>query len=420
MNQFYGNSFNLDDPSTGVNHSLHFNPKATKHFSNTITVKQEVNEQNLQCNIYLFLSIVHGIKRLNKLFVQTCFNRDQFLHLFDTQQYSLLLYKVLQIVNQYFNDDNTKIQYEKHAINKSWHSSDQKPYQPQPQPLQTQNNSDKFQQMIKKIISTDLDPLKSLIHKVQDQNRTYQYSQTKVNNTPQVSFHQNEKIMKSSSLKDQLKDKIAKLTMQNTYLCKEKVIKTNSDSIQYTQNNIAINESMNEKQFEREIVQKQNKTNFGQQILFNNLVQQEDQLMSFQNNGKQQKTIQESMPIFVQNQKTDFAVQTSDQQIDGQQQIQPRGEELKYYQNQEDNTQNNLHTSCNDQSVKRQELTVNRVRYCQECKNKNKYSNVASSASPQKSDRREIYSIDYVQHKRKIGSTCTNRNFNILTNAQLG
>ncbi|CAD8100915.1 unnamed protein product [Paramecium primaurelia] len=401
----------------GVNHNLHFNPNATKHLSNTQTAKQEMNDQNLQCNIYLFLSIVHGIKRLNKLFIQTCSNRDQFLHLFDTQQYSLLLQKVLQIVNQYFNDENTKIQYEKHAINRSWHSSEQKPYQQYQQPIQIQNNNDKFQQMIKKIISTDLDPLKSLIHKVQDQNKTYQYSQTKINNTPQVSFHQNEKIMKSNSLKDQLKDKIAKLTMQNTYLCKEKIVKTNSDSVQYTQNNIAINESMNEKQFEKDIIQKQNKTNFGQHILFNNLIQQEEQLISQQNNIKQQKTIHESIPIFVQNQKTDFAVQTSEQQIDAQL-IQPKNDEIQYIQNQEDN----LHTSCNEQSVKRQEVSMNRVRYCQECKNKNKYNNVASSASPQKSDRhnREIYSIDYVQHKRKIGNTCTNRNFNILTNAQLG
>ncbi|CAD8122472.1 unnamed protein product [Paramecium sonneborni] len=415
MNQFYGNFVNLDT-SIGINHNLPFYQKATKHIFNNQNVKQELNEQSLQCNIYLFLSIVHGIKRLNKLFIQSCSNRDQFLYLFDTQQYSLLLYKVLQIVNQYFNDDDSKIQFEKHAINKSWHSSEQTLQQTSS--FQTSANNEKFQQKIKKIISTDLDPLKSLIHKVQDQNRSYQNSQAKINYTPQVSFHQNNKQMKQSSLKDQLKEKIAKLAMQNTYHCQEKMIKSSSDLIQQTQNYIAVNESLNEKQIEKEIIQKQNKINFGQQMLFNNLIQKEDQI-GFQQN-KQLKTMQEPIPTFVQNKKTDFAVQTSEQQIDVQI-VQKKKEEQNIVQNEEQNNQNNVRTNENDQGEKKQEISVNRVRYCQECKNKNKYNNGTSSASPQKSDRhnREIYSIDYVQHKRKLGSNCMNRNFNILTNAQL-
>ncbi|CAD8111748.1 unnamed protein product [Paramecium sonneborni] len=400
----------------GINHNIPYFQKAKNLIFNSQNAKQEVNDQNLQCNIYLFLSIVHGIKRLNKLFIQTCSNRDQFLYLFDTQQYSILLYKVLQIVNQYFNDDDQKIQYEKQGINKSWHSSEQNLQQIQSFQASAQN--EKFQQKIKKIISSDLDPLKSLIHKVQNQNRSYQNSQAKINNTPQVSFHQNDQQMKQSLLKDQLKEKIAKLTMQNTYHCKEKMINSSQDLIQYTQNYIAMNESINEKQIEKENVQKQNKINFGQQMLFNNLVQQEDQIAVQQN--KQLKTIQESIPIFVQNQKSDFGVQTSEYQNDVQI-VQQKREEQNIEQNQDHNNQNNYRTNSNDQSEKKQEISVNRVRYCQECKNKNKYNNAASSVSPQKSDRhsREIFSIDYVQHKRKLGSNCTNRNFNILTNAQL-
>ncbi|CAD8104372.1 unnamed protein product [Paramecium primaurelia] len=400
MKKQYGNSFILDT-SIGMNNTIYLSPNAKKPMTNSFSNKTDLYDQNLQCNIFLFLSIVHGNHQLNKLFIQRCGNKDKFLQMFDTLQYSALLTKVLQIVNQYFTETSTQC-YEQYPIsnNKSWYSSDQK-YTPK------QGSNDKFQSMIKKIITTDLDPLKSLINRVQEQNYSQYQSSTKIASTSQLSNKLSEKLMKTNILKDQLKEKISKLAMQNSYNYQYKVIKTESDASQSQP--VLMRDTPSQTISQQEpIFHKQNRISFGQQQLFNN-VTNGDQIIEYQQNGKNQKTLIESSPTFLHHQLKDNAIQTSENEIN-----------VQNSNIQKEELSNDHSLDLSQERSKRFEGTFGKVRN-RDGKNKKKSNSVSGNVSPQRSERHnhEVISIDQIQHKKKISINSVNRRYNILTNEQL-
>ncbi|CAD8121543.1 unnamed protein product [Paramecium sonneborni] len=401
MKKQYGNSFILDT-SIGMNNTIYLSPNTKKPITNSFSVKTDLYDQNLQCNVFLFLSIVHGNHQLNKLFIQRCGNKDKFLQMFDTFQYSALLTKVLQIINQYFTETQTQCfeQYPS-SNNKSWYSSDQK-YTPK------QGSNDKFQSMIKKIITTDLDPLKSLINRVQEQNQSQQQSSTKITSSASnLSNKLSEKLMKTNILKDQLKEKITKLAMQNSYNYQYKLIKTETDASQTYSAHVKDTPSQTNTQQES-ILHKPNRISFGQQQLFNNS-QNDDQIIEYQKNGKNQKTLIESSPTFLHHQQKDNVIQTSETQIN-----------LQNCNNQNEDQSNDNSLDLTPDKSRRFEGTFGKVKN-RELKNKKKSNSVSGNVSPQRSDRHnhEVISIDQIQHKRKISINSVNRRYNILTNEQL-
>ncbi|CAD8122499.1 unnamed protein product [Paramecium sonneborni] len=401
MKKQYGNSFILDT-SIGMNNTIYLSPNTKKPMTNSFSIKTDLYDQNLQCNLFLFLSIVHGNQQLNKLFISRCGNKDKFLQMFDTLQYSTLLTKVLQIVNQYFTETQTQCcEHQSSSNNKSWYSTESK-Y------TSKQGSNDKFQSMIKKIITTDLDPLKSLIQRVQEQNQTQYQSSTKFTSTSNVPNKLSEKLMKTNILKDQLKEKITKLAMQNSYNYQYKLIKTESDATQSHPTLVKDTQSQTITQQEL-ISHKPNRISFGQQQLFNN-VSNDDQIIEYQKNGKNQKTLIESSPTFLHPQLNDNAILTSETQINLQN---------TNIQNQDQSNDHHSLDLAPDKS-KRFQGTFNKVKNRQ-FKNKKKSNSVSGNVSPQRSDRsnHEVISIDQIQHKRKISINSVNRRYNILTNEQL-
>ncbi|CAD8195894.1 unnamed protein product [Paramecium pentaurelia] len=395
MKKQYGNSFILDT-SIGMNNTIYLSPNAKNPMTNSFSVKTDLYDQNLQCNLFLFLSIVHGNHQLNKLFIQRCGNKDKFLQMFDTLQYSTLLTKVLQIINQYFTETQTQCS-EQQTIsnNKSYYSSDQK-Y------TLKQGSNEKFQTMIKKIVTTDIDPLKSLINRVQEQNQSQYLSSTKLTSTSQLSNKLSEKLMKTNILKDQLKEKITKLAMQNSCNYQYKLIKTESDvQSQPTNFRDTPNQTISQKEPN---FHKPNRISFGQQQMFNNLLN-DDQIIEQENIANNQKPLIESSPTFLHQQFKDNAIQTFE-------------------------TQGNLYKPkdySNDHSLdltqeksRRFEGTFGKVKN-RNIKNRKKSNSVSGNMSPQRSDRHnhEVVSIDQIQHKRKISINSVNRKYNILTNQQL-
>ncbi|CAK63853.1 unnamed protein product (macronuclear) [Paramecium tetraurelia] len=394
MKKQYGNSFILDT-SIGMNNTIYLSPNTKNTMTNSFSMKTDIYDQNLQCNLFLFLSIVHGNHQLNKLFIQRCGNKDKFLQMLDTLQYSTLLTKVLQIVNQYFTETQSQTsEQQPNSNNKSWYSSDQKP-------TQKQGSNDKFQSMIKKIVTTDVDPLKSLINRVQEQNQSQYLSSSKLTSTSQLSNKLSEKLMKTNILKDQLKEKITKLAMQNSQNQQYKIIKTESDAQTYpTLMRDTPNQTISSKEPN---FHKPNRISFGQQQMFN--VLNDDQIIEQENIGTNQYPLIDSSPKFLHHQFKDHTIQTSE----------TKGN--VYLQN---DLSNDHSLDLTQEKSRRFEGTFGKVKN-RNIKNRKKSNSVSGNLSPQRSDRynHEIVSIDQIQHKRKISINSVNRRYNILTNEQL-
>lgn len=123
--------------------------------------KTEHIESTLESSIYLFLSIVYGSRRMSEIFRQRCDNKDRFLSLLDCRLYEKLLHQVLQVINQYFSDC-------RHQDLGSFASA-QKTFESQ----LLESNTSKLQRSIKQIVAKDLNPLKNLILKTQEQTESW-------------------------------------------------------------------------------------------------------------------------------------------------------------------------------------------------------------------------------------------------------